>query len=130
MLRGITSLYLAWISQAIPLAQESLWILHHFLHIFSGFPLHMQGPVIYQYQPIHKLLKRMCRAFLPLNLLRNSIFGNSGPGTDSIPVEPESNPAFAAIQANSVLVFQYLPQKDQCPKPHPQDQKVENRRLI
>ena len=64
----------------------------------------MPGPVIYEYQLIHKLLERMCRAFIPLNLLRNSIFGNSGPGTDSIPVEPESNPAFAAFQANSISV--------------------------
>lgn len=54
---------------------------------------------------MHKLLKRIRRAYIPLNLLRNSIFGNSGPGTDSIPVEPESNPAFAAIQANSISGF-------------------------
>lgn len=32
----------------------------------------------------------------PLKRLRNSISGNLGPGTDSIPGNPDRNPAFAA----------------------------------
>lgn len=47
--------------------------------------------------------------YIPLKRLRKSILGNSGPGTDSIPVEPDSNPALAAIthslNINSILIF-------------------------
>lgn len=50
---------------------------------------------------IHESIKREEDQTKPLNLLRKSTWGNSGPGTDSIPENPDKNPAFAAIPRSS-----------------------------
>lgn len=42
---------------------------------------------------------------IPLKRARKSIWGSSGPGTDSIPVEPERNPALAATHPKKQNFF-------------------------
>lgn len=104
----LTFLCLVWNSQVASWEVEILWIWNRFQRRTSGFWLQLLMKHFFLEADRRKtyIISRIqeFERLVPLKRSRNSSFGNSGPGIDSIPGLPDIKPAWAEEDRNIYII--------------------------